>query len=196
MAIEKIKILGAVMELLPIQSIHQENGPNGLNWQCYLAGSSKTAPRILIFSMAMGADYTFELISIKTCAPQFKWHNKSFPGSVPKHGRKTDIFDPLRPSSCPRSYWMAPEGILLSALWIDSMIFTILLINFYHLITKYLESTEKCTFFAIYLVCLASKYKKENLEIIKCSKFNSWRRKTLNKWYDLNSRLSVHDVII
>ena len=78
MAVEKIKILGAILELpakLPIQLIHQENGPNGLNWQCCLAGSSKTAPRILIFSMAMGADYTFELISIKTCAPQF---NSSF----------------------------------------------------------------------------------------------------------------------
>ena len=57
MAIEKIKILGAVLELpakqhcqfLPIQPIHLENGPNGLNWQCCLAGSSKTAPRILIF---------------------------------------------------------------------------------------------------------------------------------------------------
>ena len=32
--------------------------------------------------MAMGADYIFELISIKTCAPQFKWLNKSFLGSV------------------------------------------------------------------------------------------------------------------
>ena len=63
MAIEKVKTLGAVLEL---------SGPNGLNWQCCLAGSSKTAPRILIFSMAMDADYTFGLISIKTCAPQFK----------------------------------------------------------------------------------------------------------------------------
>ena len=49
MAIEKIKILGAVLE-------HQhcrfgQFGPilNGLDWQCCLAGSSKTAPRILIF---------------------------------------------------------------------------------------------------------------------------------------------------
>ena len=72
MAIEKIKILGAVLELpakqhcqfLPIQPIHLENGPNGLYWQCYLGGSSKTAPRILIFSIAMGADYSFELIYI------------------------------------------------------------------------------------------------------------------------------------
>ena len=48
----------------------------------YLAGSSKTAPRILIFSLAMGADYSFELISIETYAPQFIGHNKLFLGSV------------------------------------------------------------------------------------------------------------------
>ena len=70
MTIEKIKILGALLELLarqhcqflsiqPIQPIHLKNGPNGLYWQCYLAGSSKTAPKILIFSIAMGADYSF-----------------------------------------------------------------------------------------------------------------------------------------
>jgi hypothetical protein len=55
-----------------ITTIYQENGPNGLNWQCCLAGSSKTAPRILIFSMAMDADYSFELIFNEACAPQFK----------------------------------------------------------------------------------------------------------------------------
>ena len=79
MTIEKIKTLGAVLEL-PL--IHHENGPNALNWQCCLAGSSKTAPRILIFSMAMGADYSFELVSIETYAPQFIGHNKLFLGSV------------------------------------------------------------------------------------------------------------------
>jgi hypothetical protein len=42
---------------------------NWLNGQCCLAGSSKTAPRILIFSMAMGADYSFQPISIETHAP-------------------------------------------------------------------------------------------------------------------------------
>ena len=47
-----------------------------------LAGSSKTAPRILIFSMAMGADYSFELISIETYAPQFIGYNKLFLDSV------------------------------------------------------------------------------------------------------------------
>jgi hypothetical protein len=44
---------------LPIQSIYHGNGPNGLNWHCCLAGSSKTAPRILIFSIAMGAKPSF-----------------------------------------------------------------------------------------------------------------------------------------
>ena len=34
-------------------------GPNGLNWQCCLADSSKTAPRISIFSIAMGAKPSF-----------------------------------------------------------------------------------------------------------------------------------------
>ena len=87
MAIEKIKTWGVVLELLAkghcqFQPIHQENGPNGLNWQCCLAGSSKTAPRVLIFSMAMGADYSFELIFNETCAPQFNGHNDSFLASM------------------------------------------------------------------------------------------------------------------
>ena len=64
MAIEKIKILGAVLELpakqhcqfSPFGSLYEVNG---LDWQCYLAGSSKTAPRILIFSMAMDAKPSF-----------------------------------------------------------------------------------------------------------------------------------------
>ena len=41
------------------------------------------APRILIFSIAMGADYSFELILNETCAPQFNGHNKSFLANVP-----------------------------------------------------------------------------------------------------------------
>jgi hypothetical protein len=39
--------------------IYHENVPKGLDWQCCLAGSSKTAPRILIFSIAMGAKPLF-----------------------------------------------------------------------------------------------------------------------------------------
>ena len=67
MAIEKIKILGAVLETaLPIQPIWPIFAVNRLNWQCCLAGSTKTVPMILIFSMTMGADYSFELISIET----------------------------------------------------------------------------------------------------------------------------------
>ena len=78
-------ILGAVLELLPKQYslFTSKNGPNGLNWQCFLAGSSKMFPRILIFfSMTMGADYSIELIAIETYAPQFIGHNKIFLGSV------------------------------------------------------------------------------------------------------------------
>ena len=36
----------------------------------------------MIFSIAMGADYTIELISIETYAPQFIGHNKIFLGCV------------------------------------------------------------------------------------------------------------------
>ena len=58
MAIEKIKILGAVLEL-PAKQHCQENGPNGLNQHCCLAGSSKMAPRILIFSIVLGDEYSY-----------------------------------------------------------------------------------------------------------------------------------------
>ena len=59
MAIEKIKIVGAVLEL----SAHFHGKLAGL--QCCLAGSSKQVPRILIFSIAMGADYSFEVKNIE-----------------------------------------------------------------------------------------------------------------------------------
>ena len=42
----------------------------------------KRSPGFWFFSMAMGADYSFELISIETYAPQYIWHNKFFLGSV------------------------------------------------------------------------------------------------------------------
>ena len=41
-----------------------------------------TAPKILIFSIAMGADYSIELISIETYAPQLIEYNKICLGSV------------------------------------------------------------------------------------------------------------------
>ena len=67
---------------LPIQPIYRENGPNGQNWQCCLAGSSETTPTILIFSIAIGADISFELISNVHWVPQFFMHNKSILGGV------------------------------------------------------------------------------------------------------------------
>jgi hypothetical protein len=43
---------------------------NGQNWQCFLAGSSKTAPRILNLSIVLGVEYSFNVKSIATYAPQ------------------------------------------------------------------------------------------------------------------------------
>ena len=80
MAIEKIQILGAVLEL-PAKKRCQSSpftskiGPNGLNWQCYLAGSSKMAPRILIFSIAIDVDYLYEVKNSEIQAPAFFKHN-------------------------------------------------------------------------------------------------------------------------
>ena len=44
-------------------------------WQGCLAGSSKTAPRFLKFSIAMGADYWSELIFMPTWVLAFCAHN-------------------------------------------------------------------------------------------------------------------------
>ena len=68
MAIEKIKILGAVLELPDKQHCQfSQFGPifevNGLDWQCCLAGSSNMAPRILIFFNCHGCQ-TFILAEI------------------------------------------------------------------------------------------------------------------------------------
>jgi hypothetical protein len=50
MAVEKIKILGAVLELpakqLPIQPILPNFLVSGPNWQCCLTGSFKTAQNV------------------------------------------------------------------------------------------------------------------------------------------------------
>ena len=53
---------------MPTQPIYLKIGPN---WQCCLAGSSKTAPRILIFSIVLGAKYLSYLKSIATFALKF-----------------------------------------------------------------------------------------------------------------------------
>ena len=74
--LKKIRILGTILEL------PAKHGPNVLNWHCCLAGSSKTAPRILIFSIAIGADYSFEVKSSEIWAPTFFKHNNSFIATV------------------------------------------------------------------------------------------------------------------
>ena len=87
MAIEKIKILGAVLEL-PAKQHCQFSAfspifeVNGLDWHCCLADSFKTALRILIFSIAMVADYLFDVKNIDIWAPVFFKHNNSFIATV------------------------------------------------------------------------------------------------------------------
>ena len=85
--IEKMKILGAVLEL-PAKE-HCQSKPIylkiGLTWpnrQCCLAGSSKMAPRILIFSIAMGADHSFYVKTIETHSRAFLPLNISAIGTV------------------------------------------------------------------------------------------------------------------
>jgi hypothetical protein len=55
---------------LTIWPIYQEIGQNGLNWQCYLAGSSKTATRILIFSIVLDGEYSSYVKFIAAYAPK------------------------------------------------------------------------------------------------------------------------------
>ena len=97
MAIEKIKILGAVLELPANQHCQfspftSKNGPNGLNWQCCIAGSSKTAPRILIFSIATDANYSFEVKNIEVLVPAFFKHNNSSVATVQEEKLKAKRF--------------------------------------------------------------------------------------------------------
>ena len=119
MAIEKIKIMAAVLELPAKQHCQSSPftskiGPNGLNWQCYLAGSSKTAPRILVFSIAMGAKPSFQLKSIAIWAPAFFMHNNSFIATV-FSVRKVVIEEWLAVSSS-QEVWRKPLQLLYSTL--------------------------------------------------------------------------------
>ena len=71
MAIDEIKILGAILELPAKQHCQFSPFTSKLGQSSCLTGSSKTAPRILIFSIAMGADYSFYVKSIATWARTF-----------------------------------------------------------------------------------------------------------------------------
>ena len=70
-----MKILGAVLELLQLKStanpVYLKTVPNWPNQRCCLAGSSKTVPRILIFSIVMCAKYLSYVKSIATFALKF-----------------------------------------------------------------------------------------------------------------------------
>ena len=65
---------------------------NALDWQCCLAGSSKRAPRILIFSIAMGAEYLPYVKSIATFAPTFYGYIISVLASVGTDTKKAEEF--------------------------------------------------------------------------------------------------------
>ena len=70
--IKKMKILGAVLELPAKQHCRfGQFGPNGLDWHHCLAGNSKTAPRIFIFLIVLGAEYSSYVKSIETHACAF-----------------------------------------------------------------------------------------------------------------------------
>ena len=65
--------------------LHNTKQSGKMDWigsAVYLAGSSKTAPRILIFSIAMGADFSFYVKSIATYASAFLMYNNSVLASV------------------------------------------------------------------------------------------------------------------
>ena len=80
MAIEKIKILRAVLEL-PAKQYSQlkPNWPvfeiNGLDWLCCFAGSSKT-------DFAIGANNSYEVKNSEIWATAFFKHNNSFIATV------------------------------------------------------------------------------------------------------------------
>ena len=76
MAIEKNQNPGsrfgaASKTALPIQPIYFKIGPNWPNGQNFLSGSSQTASRIMIFSIGMGANYSFYVKIIETHARSF-----------------------------------------------------------------------------------------------------------------------------
>ena len=56
---------------LPIWPIWPNFEVNGLDWQCCLVGSSKTAPEIFIFSIVLGAEYLSSMKPISTYALTF-----------------------------------------------------------------------------------------------------------------------------
>ena len=58
---------------------------NGLDWLCFLAGSSKMTPKIQIFSIVTGADYSYEVKNSEIQAPALFKHYNSFIATVFKY---------------------------------------------------------------------------------------------------------------
>ena len=105
MANEKIKISETVLELPAKQHCQfSPFGPtsevNGLDWQCCLAGSSKTAPRILIFSIAIDTDYSYEVKNSEIWVPAFFKHNNSFIAAVRGRAATADFWQASGFFSC------------------------------------------------------------------------------------------------
>ena len=79
MVIKKIKILEAVLEQLAKQHCQSRNWAK---LEVLFSLQLKTAPRILIFSNAMGAEYSFEVKNIEIQVPAFFQHNNSSVATV------------------------------------------------------------------------------------------------------------------
>ena len=108
MAIEKIKILGAVLELPAKQHCQfSPFGPifevNGLYWQCYLAGSSKTAPKDFDFFNCHRCRLFIQ--DEKQWAPAFFKHIHSLIATVPCDLTKNIIL-PSMSSSSISFFWL------------------------------------------------------------------------------------------
>ena len=92
MAIEKSKSWGPFWSYQrdsstnPVHLAHFWGKMGWIGTAVYLAGSSKTANRILTFSIAMVADYSFDVKNIDILAPAFFKHNNSFIATVPEMG--------------------------------------------------------------------------------------------------------------
>jgi hypothetical protein len=77
MAIEKIKILEADLELPARQHCQSNPFTMKMGQWAKLSSSSKTAPRILIFFNYHGCNYSFEMNDIEILEPAFFKHNNS-----------------------------------------------------------------------------------------------------------------------
>ena len=76
---------------MPIGPIWPNSEEKGQDWQCCLASSSKTAPRIFIFSIVLGAEYLSYVKSIQTHARAFFPLNISTVGSVNDNSQRNAV---------------------------------------------------------------------------------------------------------